>query len=447
MKILVNPFDEAEKLGGQRGKWVVGIIETRIFWPKKKQSIPYCGKDFLLLPFEQQVQGAPSSLPAVALRADVYQLSTEDARKEILWFASALSWREGQKIEVISWSGGNLPRSLGIPRTNAITEYLDDEHLPVPTNEVARNALAFYREGISLDNPFYSFLSFYKAFSIAIPNGRERDTWMTRRRHMLGHEPAKRLAEIEKGGIQVGTYLYEQCRHAVAHSDRKPFVNPDNLDDHFRLTKDIPLMRKFTEIAIEEAFEIKQLSTIYREHLYELEGFREILPPGLMDRLKLDEQIADATELDLPDHYMLMAKRGLEQYPLEKMTLIGGTWTKGGFCLSFQSDAGAVRLRATLNFAKEKLYFDPMEGFDIAQNNNNRQCAQEALAALRFQRCVLSNGHLEIWDANQQKRLGCSEGYMPVNCFVNTEFFDGQIAALSEILLRDSSSTKDCPAS
>ena len=177
MRVLVNPFDEAEKLAMERGKWVVGILETRIFWPTKKQTIHYDGKLFLLLPVEKHEGSSTSTQPAIAIKACAYDLSPETARKELLRFASALSWREGLKVEIIGWSGGNLPRSMGIIRNSGISDYLNEDHLPTPENESARTALAFYREGISLDNPFYSFLSLYKAFSVAIPNGRARDGW------------------------------------------------------------------------------------------------------------------------------------------------------------------------------------------------------------------------------------------------------------------------------
>lgn len=80
-------------------------------------------------------------------------------------FASALSWRESEKVEIVMWSAGNLPRSMGLSRNNSITEFLESEHLPLAQSEAALSALAFYREGVSLDNPFYSFLSLYKAFT------------------------------------------------------------------------------------------------------------------------------------------------------------------------------------------------------------------------------------------------------------------------------------------
>jgi len=185
MRILINPFDEAEQLVLKNGVWVLGIVKIRVFWPKKRQTVHYSGKEFVLFPLEQIVGTSTPSLPAIAIRADSYGLSHEEARKKIMQFASALSWREGSEVEIIMWSGGNIPRSMGIMRNNQFTDYLDEDHLPLPREGSAKTALAFYREGVSLDNPSYSFLSFYKAFSVAIENPKQRGDWMNENRDML----------------------------------------------------------------------------------------------------------------------------------------------------------------------------------------------------------------------------------------------------------------------
>ena len=436
MTILFHPFEEAEKLSLENGEWVVGIVETHIFWPPKKQAVRFDGKVLVLLPFEQH-EGAPApTLPAIAIKADAYGLTRQDARKEIMRFASALSWLEGTKVEIVMWSGGNLPRSMGILRSNGRVHYLDTEHLPSPSSEASRAALAFYREGVSLDNPFYSFLSLYKAFSVAVPDKRERGNWMDTKCSMLDHDKAKeRLAEIEGAGRKVGTYLYEQCRHAIAHADREPFVNPDSTDDHFRLANDLPLMRNFAELAIEEAFGVKRQRTIYHEHLYELEGFCQILPPDISNLLKQDEALPEYSELKLPDRYLVIGRRGPEQCALEDMTIVAAHPVMGGIVLDFVSAVGVAQFRVMLDFKEERLRFDPIHGFRIIQTRANEAQIREEQAALRLQRCCLFNGRLEIWDADTEQRLGCSEEYMPLNCFVNTEFFTAEIEALEKMLV------------
>ena len=435
MKILVDPFDEAEKLTLQNGNWVVGAVETRIFWPKKKHTIHYADKDFILLPGEFHEHSQTPILPAIAISADVYGLSKEEARREIMKLASAIAWQEGSKLEIVGWMGGNLPRSMGIARNCGVTEYLDGEYLAAPENDSARAALAFYREGMSLDNPFYAFLSFFKAFSVAVPDGRERNKWMTDHRDSLNINDAKeRLDELEAQGDEVGAYIYKQCRHAIAHADREPFVNPDDTDDHYRLTKDLPLMRNFARIAIEESFGIKSRMTIYREHLHELEGFREIIPDEIIDAFKQRKSAPEFTELEFPDEIMLVGKRGHESYPLSNMVALRCGWTDDGLLLDFRSSSGGTGVRVILDFLNEKLIFDPMNGIGMSSNRSDLQRTQEELAMLKFQRCVLSNGHLEIWDVQTEKRLGCSESYMPLNCMVNTEFFDEETEELEKII-------------
>lgn len=435
MKILVDPFDEAEKLTLQNGEWVVGVVETRIFWPKKKHTIHYVDKDFILMPCEHHEGSQTPTLPAIAIKTDDYGLSKEEARREIMRLASAIAWQEGQKLEIVGFMGGSLPRSMGIARNNAVTEYLDGEYLPVPEDENARAALAFFREGMSLDNPFYSFLSFYKAFTVAVPDGPKRGAWMNEHRDSLNVKDAKdRLDELESEGVEVGDYIYEQCRHAIAHADREPFVNPDDTDDHYRLAKDLPLMRNYARVAIEESFGIKNTMTIYREHLHELEGFREIIPGDIIDAFKQGKGSTDKTELELPDEIMLIGKRGHESYPLNDMIASRAGWADAGLMIDFRSCSGGTGVRVILDFLNEKLVFDPMSGFGMTLDRSSLQAAQEELAGLMFQRCILSNGHLEIWDVQAEKRLGCSESYLPLNCMVNTEFFDEETEALEKII-------------
>ena len=441
MKILVNPFDEAERLATEQGDWVVGVVETQVFWPKQKQIVYYEGKEFVLLPLGQPAPPLDlRQLPAISLRANEYGLTHEQARREIMRFASALAWREGGKIEIVSWTGGNIPRSMGIMRNNAVTDYLSSEYLPSPTDETGRTALAFYREGVSLANPFYAFLSLYKAFSVAVSNSQARGAWITNKRHEIDYPRAKeRLAELETQGLDVGNYLYKQGRNAIAHADREPFVNPDKTDDHFRLSLDLPLMRNFTELAIEERFGITRKVTIYREHLYELEGLRNLLPKEVVECFKRGEGSDASFEIDLPEHFLLLAQKGHEQFPLEEMKIAQAGCFEYGLVIDFESAHATVRLRVFANFVDEKLLFDPLRYFRIIPNRDRQEAIQEELSAVQFHRCILSNGHLEIWDPISNNRLGCSEGYIPMNCFVNDEYFDQQTRDL-EALLKHSAS-------
>lgn len=433
MRILIDPFDKAEKESRQPGQWLVAVVETRVSWPTKKQSITYAGRDFILIPAERN--GPSGSLPAIAIRADRYELPREHARRELMKLASALSWSNGAKVEIVAWSGGNLPRSIGLSKNNLVTEFLECEHLPLPPSEAAISALAFYREGVSLDNPFYSFLSLYKAFSRAVPVPTERTPWINEAAPRLRENRAKeRASELASQGHDVGAYLYGRCRNAVAHADREPFVNPDDTDDHYRLSKDVPLMKELTEVAIEDRLGIKRDHTIWQEHLYELAGFRELIPEHVRSALASGTKPTQEFTIEIPDKMFVLARRGHATYSLGEMSAIAGHIVQGGLGIDMASALDVFRLRVFLDFENERLEFDPVGGFALRSQRVDEGNIREELAGLRFQRCILSNGHIEIWSTDGNTRLGCGQPYIPKNCMVNSEFFEAAEMELAKLL-------------
>jgi hypothetical protein len=434
--ILLNPFDEANRLATEKGDWMCAVIETKVFWPKEMQVVSYEGKNFLLLPSGEPLPPYHvRQSPAITLRGDTYKLTRIQTRREIMRFASSLSWREGGKIEIVAWTGGNIPRSMGIMRNNTVIDYMSSEFLPSLTDETNAAALAFYREGVSLDNPFYAFLSFYKAFSVAVPNGRTRGQWLKDKTAAIDDPDAKeRIKELESKGIDVSDYIYKQGRHAIAHADKEPFVNPDNTDDRYRLSLDLCVMRNFAELAIEDKLGIKRRNTISREHLYELEGFRSLIPKEIVDQYKRGEGAKVKSQIDMPELFTLLAQKRHEQFPLGQMKIVQAICFEYGLIIDFESTQGIIRLRVILNFATEKLLFDPLQHLVVGSGRGNQDAIREELSALRFSRCILSNGHLEIWDPIKDIRLGCSEGYIPVNCRIDDDYFDEQTRVLEAIL-------------
>jgi len=439
MKITRNSFERAAALRKTNGRWIVASLETEIFWPLKAQTANYNGREFLLLP-NVPAEGATADnplavdkLPAIALCVSEYSLTEMQGRAEIMRFASALAWQEGAKMEIVMWSGGNLPRQTGRARNRTVRDYLEVDWLQSPESEGARTALAFYREGISLDNPFYAFLSLYKAFSVAVPSG-DRANWMAREHDLRNERARKRLEELEREGHNVGDYLYTEGRHAVAHADREPFVDPDRTDDHFRLQQDLPLMRNYAEIAIEEAFSVYRSQTIYQQHLYELEGFRALISTPVVAALKRGDGVPLRTHVQWPRQWLILAARGHEQHPLSGMEPVFSGWDHAGITLKFRSRGGIVELFVRLDFRNERLTFDPITQFSIVAKRGNRRQIEEELAAVRFLLALLSNGHVELWDAVSEQRLGRSQGYIPMNMMVNVDWFNAQIMELEGLL-------------
>lgn len=394
-KFLVDPFDEAERQVLQQGKWMVATVEPRIGWPTKRQAVTFGNREFLLLP-----QGSDATyMTAIALRADRYGLSSEDARKEIMRFCSALSWQQEGGLSVIAWGGGNLPRPVGVSMGRAITDFLPADRLPVAKTDQERAGLALYREGISLDNPFYAFLSLYKVISVLFPNGKERGTWIADTLDRLDSRRAEeRRDQLRAESRDVGLYLRDECRHAVAHAESTPYVNPDEIDDHFRFTQDLPLLRNLAELAIEERTEIRRPQTEWNEHLYELAGFKELFPADVVSTLAKSEGLPDGTTVELPDRYTIVARRGPEAVALSDMEpeIIGQV--AGGLVMDFVNKDATIQIRTEIAFSDERLRFDPLQGIGFTPDRSNSQRIEHEIDVLKFSRCILSNGHIEVWD-------------------------------------------------
>lgn len=122
-----DPFEEAEQLQQQRGHWITAGVETRAFWPKRAQVLSFEGIRFLLQPAERGQRG--DTLPAIALRSDGLSLTDHQCRAAIMRLATAIAWREGQKVELVMWGAGSSPFRLGMSRNNAITDYLPADNL------------------------------------------------------------------------------------------------------------------------------------------------------------------------------------------------------------------------------------------------------------------------------------------------------------------------------
>jgi hypothetical protein len=149
------------------------------------------------------------------------------------------------------------------------------DYLPAPTDPRAQRALALYRETLGLESIPYQLLAFYKVVNVLYEHGPDQKAWINGIVDKLDDllAPA-RLAEIRLQGHDVGLYLYESGRCAVAHAFNSPIVDPDDPQDTERLARDLPLMKAVAEYAIEHELGVRSMRTIWREHLYELAGFR-----------------------------------------------------------------------------------------------------------------------------------------------------------------------------
>jgi hypothetical protein len=235
-------------------------------------------------------------------------------------FLSSLAWVERHGASVEYWTGGNLPRPMGgRPRHPTYTQKFYRPYLPDTSEQRARWALAFYREGLTLNHVAYQILSFFKILNIFLPTGSEQQGWINGHvEDVQGGEATKRVSAIRREHGDIGEYLYSSGRCAIAHAGETPTADPENPTDIRRLGEDLPLVRALAEVAIEKEFGIKSASTVYREHLYELEGLRDVVRAPRVERIKTLAQIGPGDWPILPRLSFRLAFHDPYQ-PLERM--------------------------------------------------------------------------------------------------------------------------------
>ncbi|HUU26843.1 MAG TPA: methylamine utilization protein MauJ [archaeon] len=423
-----------EEYKKEKGFWTIAHLEQDIGWPQEDRLEFYKGEMLLLL--------APTSylVEAIAVRKD-FELGKlnkleYDAQKVILNYISALAWVRDSKIKIIEWGGGSYPfRMQSSKHSSILTTFFSNHYLPEPTDEKARIALAFYREGLYLDHVPYKFLSFYKIINLIFNNGRQQKEWINSNAELLRKSDAKeRVEEILSSKLDLGEYLFKSCRCAVAHAGVKPFVDPDNFEDYQRLFKDLSVIRELAKIIIEQRLGIKSQKTVWAEHLYELEGFRKFFGKNLLNSIKNAEVIAEGKIPSLPPlSIRLHGTKKFESFENIRVTI--DKIAEGCVFLTFENDLSYLKITATLDFRNEKFVFDPFKSFKLLQNDTFISYKTE-LDLLGFLKSYFSNGQLEIWN-NKENALWCyCDSFIPCNIDPSKlfEFFNCRIKICQEYM-------------
>ena len=406
----------------ERGDWVVAYVITDGPWPVKAQKASFRGAQIWIIPVMKNFY------PAVAMRVGG-GYSREGAGKLLMRFLSALSWVERRGYLIDGIGGGSMPFPMGRDKERgfSICEEFNLTSLSDPKDEQALLALALMREGRGLNHPAYAFLSFYRVLEVAFPNGAAIKTWLGSTIDSLtGFGVPQAMAKLKAEGKQdVPAHLWELGRCAVAHANRKPIVDPDDPADARRMQEELPIIRALAERAIEEKLGVKTSATIYREHLYELAGFKEVLGDGTAGYLTRGEEITDGRSIDIPDVNVVIRNRPAYA-PLCDLAVKQARQEGSVLHLAFESKAGDVRICVHLDFAAERLNFSHFDDLAVA-DTGSAESADRVAEVLRFQFDYFGNGELQVINAETGKSLGRKDAYLPVNMYLDHEAADVEL--------------------
>jgi hypothetical protein len=392
-----------------RRRWLTVALESGIFWPAQETTVRYEGHDFVLRPETDQLA------PSVALAFDDPSRDDE-ALLLIRRFLSSLSWIErGYLRETVTLGTGGVPGRIGKgPGARMINPQFRVDYLPSKLTARAQLCLALYREAQNLNSIPFQFLGFFKVINALHKRGPEQKNWINKNiDHIIDYRAQERLRELRRSQQDMGSYLYESGRCAVAHAFNEPIVDPDNPQHTRRLIEDLPVIKALAEVAIERELGVKSLQTFRREHLYQLEGFRALFGPALVAELKAKRIVALERVPPLP--HLSFRTSGNEPYKaFEDLTPEIIVIEAGIIWSRCRSNDRLVAVGIGLDFACECIDFDLKTGVMLADDGSPAP-VRYALDDNRFYRDMVTNGELETWNFDIGELLGRADPLLPIN--------------------------------
>ena len=233
--------------------YVMVSVHSGVPWPEAERDVEFDGHMILLIPPRRDEQGAVRTYPMAVIE---YQkgANREQLVTVIRRFLNGLAWREQISIRELDVTYGVPLRTGTRVPDNGTSKWFEAKNVPDPGDAKARLALAFYREALDLEHIHtpYSFLSLFKVLNLRFARGPEQIRWINLNlQHARESRAVERLATITLTEPDAGEYLYAAGRCAVAHAFSDQLVDPNDIRDQQRLSRDWPLMRSLSGLLIQ----------------------------------------------------------------------------------------------------------------------------------------------------------------------------------------------------
>lgn len=137
-------------------------------------------------------------------------------------------------------------------------------------NEKQRDALILFREALSTNNDYLSFLFFWQIMEIG-----ENDPigWINKVYYNVNHGKIRiqkyDYDRIQNSGQKLGNYFKDDCRDAIAHIHKrkvgKTKVKIDNLNDNFRIMISTRVIKEFARFYIKDKLKVQKHMYLVRK--------------------------------------------------------------------------------------------------------------------------------------------------------------------------------------
>lgn len=236
---------------------------------RKYYLFEYCGVRFKL------IQNNPRKWRDVLLTIlpDSAEDHLENTYRIASEFFSALSWRNRAMIMMSPGGGAGVPEGYTLGRAQCycfdlprihfapfLRGSFDIRSIPKIETEEQRIALTLFREANSSNNYYLSFLFYWQVMQTS---GTDPGQWVDkahRRKRQKLRLTSGEIARLPLGQKTLGTYLLDDCRHAIAHIKRKPGKKKLLLDarrERRRVIMSTWVVKGFAELYIRDVLKLQ----------------------------------------------------------------------------------------------------------------------------------------------------------------------------------------------
>jgi methylamine utilization protein MauJ len=236
------------KLGVRPNSRFLNIgVDNQVTWPQEETVVKFDEYHLVLMPkTRDHVQSIHVDLVS-------NRLTDREAMTVINRYLSIMTWCDDQfAVAQDGWSGNPIPKAVpkrDLAFTTASHWAFDRK---IPASAEARRALALYREARNAEQNFlvsYAVLNFFKVIEIGYQDrGRVknwfRDYYALLKEEAIYKDAFARFAEYCEGE-KPHEYIYNACRIAVAHANKKSKSDPDDVSELNRLHVAAEILRIF----------------------------------------------------------------------------------------------------------------------------------------------------------------------------------------------------------
>jgi hypothetical protein len=197
-------------------------------------------------------------------------------------FLTALSWQNNSRIKLGLLGGISVPDNFQLRKAKSgffsfpkipyhiFMKGFDICIIPEIETEEQKAALILFREALSSNNEYLSFLFYWQILETGDNGPIEWVNNVVRKKKNYNRLLVSKdeIKYLPLNGKSLGNYLYEDCRNAIAHIKRDPGkvkLKLDSLDDIKRITISTNIVMKFARFYIEDKLKLQKKLYLVRK--------------------------------------------------------------------------------------------------------------------------------------------------------------------------------------